>query len=37
MSLTGKKTHQSESSGEVGVYMLYTLHNLFIDVLEPLI
>lgn len=35
-----KKTpppHQSESSDEVGLYVLYTLHNLFIDVFEPLI
>lgn len=29
--------HQSGSSGEVVLYMLHTLHNLFIDVLEPLI
>lgn len=32
-----KKPHQSGSSCEVVLYMLHTLHNLFIDVLEPLI
>lgn len=33
----GKKTHQSGSSDGVSFYVLYTLHNMFIDVLEPLI
>lgn len=32
-----KIPHQSGSSGEVVLYVLHTLHNLFIDVLEPLI
>lgn len=35
--LRKKIPHQSGSSGEAVLYMLHTLHNLFIDVLEPLI
>lgn len=35
--LRNKTPHQSGSSAEVVLYMLHMLHNLFIDVLEPLI